>query len=148
MSIWTYNKKPIETPPDEMFGFVYCITNTNSGRKYIGKKQFISHRTKKVAGKRNRKHTIKESDWKTYYGSCEELLADMALLGEEVFTREIIRMCPTKRDLTFGEIELQIKNDVLTAKQADGTPAYYNRNIMSRWFVVSDKPKKKTTKGL
>jgi hypothetical protein len=35
---WLYQDTPIETLPEECVGFVYCITNNLSGRKYIGKK--------------------------------------------------------------------------------------------------------------
>jgi len=35
---WTYEGKPIDTIPDEYEGFVYLITNTTTGQKYIGKK--------------------------------------------------------------------------------------------------------------
>ena len=35
---WYYKNKLIETIPDEYIGFVYLITNTTTGKKYIGKK--------------------------------------------------------------------------------------------------------------
>jgi hypothetical protein len=143
MNAWLYNGEPILEPPDGIFGFCYSITNILTGRSYIGKKQFISKRSKKVVGKRNRKHTIKESDWKDYWSSCDELKEDIKKLGQENFRREIIRLCPTKRDLTFGEIELQIKNDVLTTTLETGERKYYNKNIMSRWFITPDKQKKR-----
>ena len=135
MKDWLYQKIPLIDPPESVFGFIYMITNNITGRKYIGKKQFISKRSKKVKGKKNRTHFIKPSDWQSYWGSCEELIEDIKILGEENFTREIIRLCNTKRDLTFGEIELQIKNDVLTSLLPNGEREYYNKNIMSRWFI-------------
>jgi Putative endonuclease segE, GIY-YIG domain len=144
MSEWIYKGKPIFEIPEGMFGFVYNITNTKTGRQYIGKKQFISKRSKKVVGKKHRSHFIKPSDWQTYWGSCEELLNDISKLGEISFVREIIQLCPTKRDLTFGEIEHQIKNDVLTALLPDGSRKYYNGNIMSRWFVCKDSVSEET----
>ena len=36
--LWTYNNQPIETLPDDCVGFVYLITNTVNGKKYVGKK--------------------------------------------------------------------------------------------------------------
>jgi len=135
MNEWLYKGKPITEIPDGMVGFVYNITNLQTGRQYIGKKQFISKRSKKVKGKKNRTHYTKPSDWQTYWGSCDDLLKDISSLGKNSFKREIIRLCPTKRDLTFGEVEYQIKNDVLTALFPNGTRKYYNANIMSRWFV-------------
>ena len=35
---WTYEGKTIDEIPDEYEGFVYLITNTTTGQKYIGKK--------------------------------------------------------------------------------------------------------------
>ena len=35
---WTYQGKQVEEIPDEYEGFVYLITNTTTGQKYIGKK--------------------------------------------------------------------------------------------------------------
>ena len=64
---------PVDFEPDRWFGFVYQITHKESGRKYIGKKQLHSYTRKKVAGRKNRKRVVKESKWKSYTGSCDEL---------------------------------------------------------------------------
>ncbi len=54
---------------NDFFGFVYCITNHQNQRKYIGRKYFWKFRTPK-----GKKRKVKsESDWKKYYGSCPEL---------------------------------------------------------------------------
>ena len=134
MTTWIYENKEVQEIPEGYFGFVYLITNKITGRKYIGKKQFNSYRSKKVKDKKRRKRYILESDWKYYWGSCEELLEDIKELGEDNFSREILRLCKTKRDLTYSEVELQIKADVLTALDEKGHRLYYNSNIMSRWF--------------
>ena len=36
--MWTYQDKKITILPEDCEGFVYEITNTTNGRKYIGKK--------------------------------------------------------------------------------------------------------------
>jgi hypothetical protein len=131
---WIYQNSELKEIPEACFGFIYIITNLKTGRKYIGKKQFSSYRSKKVKGKKNRKRFILESDWKDYWGSCKELLEEIRLLGSENFSREIVKLCKTKGELTYSEVELQIKSDCLTAILEDGTRAYYNSNIMSRWF--------------
>jgi len=138
MSEWLYNGNKLDQAPEDVFGFVYCITNNMTGQRYIGKKQFWSHRSKKVAGRRNRKHYTKEADWREYWSSCDELKEDVHTIGDSKFTREILRMCKTKGELTYSEVEYQIKMDVLTSKLPNGQPAFYNRNIMNRWFAKAD----------
>jgi hypothetical protein len=36
---WTYQEKDITELPEDCVGFVYLITNTTNGRKYIGNLQ-------------------------------------------------------------------------------------------------------------
>lgn len=134
MRTWIYENKEVNEIPEGFFGFVYLITNKITGRKYIGKKQFNSYRSKKVKDKKRRKKYVLESDWREYWGSCEELLKDIEELGEDSFKREIVKLCKTKGELTYSEVELQIKADVLTALDEKGNRLYYNSNIMSRWF--------------
>ena len=112
---WMYkgslvNKIPITTEP--VFGFVYVITNTITGKKYIGCKQFFSYRK-----------TVRESNWKGYYGSSKDLLADIKKLGKSNFQREIIHLCPTKWDLLYMEAREQFLHDVLKSDN------YYNKWI-------------------
>ena len=132
-----WNNLPDDFNPDDWFGFVYCITRKDTTRKYIGKKQIHSYRRKKVKGRKNRKKVVSESKWKTYTGSCDDLNLEIETLGKEKFTFEVLKLCKTKGELTFSEVEYQIKKDVLTALLEDGNRAYYNANIMSRWFSKS-----------
>lgn len=136
--MWIYEDKELTEVPEGYFGFVYLITNLKTGKMYIGKKQFNSYRSKKVKGKKNRKRYVVESDWNDYWGSCEELKEDIKTLGEENFKRQVLKLCETKRDLTYSEVEFQIKNDVLTALDKKGRRLYYNSNIMSRWFAKKE----------
>ena len=64
---WMFNGEPLLEAPDGMAGFVYLLTNKETGKKYIGRKYFNSIR--KVKGKRNR--VRKESDWREYYSSSK-----------------------------------------------------------------------------
>lgn len=117
---WTYQGNPIEQLPEDCAGFVYIITNLQSQRKYIGKKLAKFRRTRqrtvkfKNGNKRKRKvRTQIESDWRDYYGSSPELARDIELLGKENFSREILRFCKSKTELSYFEAKYQIDNDVL-----------------------------------
>lgn len=114
---------------NEYEGFIYIITNKLNHRKYIGKKSFWSHTTKKIKGRTNKKHTIKESDWKSYTGSCKELNAAIDLIGKCYFSFEILKLCKTKAELTYEEIYIQMLRDVLRKKLDDGTKEFYNQVV-------------------
>jgi hypothetical protein len=119
--MWLYEGKEVDGDIVEGYtGFVYRITNTVNGRKYIGKKLFKSTRTKKVKGKTRRKKTVTESNWKQYYGSNAELLEDVKKYGETSFKREIIALCKTKGTANYLEMKYQILEGVLES------PEYYN----------------------
>jgi hypothetical protein len=76
---WTYQNKKIEDLPTDCEGFVYLITNLTNDRKYIGKKLARFKTTKPpLKGRKNKRRGTKESDWKTYWGSSDKLLADVA----------------------------------------------------------------------
>ena len=74
---WTYKGSTFTSDDiNDFFGFVYRITNLQSGKQYIGRKYFWQKR-KPRGGKRR---VTSESDWKRYYGSSDELSADRKLL--------------------------------------------------------------------
>ena len=125
--------------PIDFFGFVYKITRLDTGRIYIGRKQLIFTRRIKVSGRKNRKHVKKESDWKTYTGSCKELNQEISTLGKDKFEFKILKCCKTKRELGYLETKIQFENDVLTSRFDNGLRKYYNSNIMNRWFADEKK---------
>jgi hypothetical protein len=95
-------------------GFIYKITNTLNGKFYIGQKQLFRRITKKpLKGRVNKRHSLKESDWREYYGSSEELLKDIQELGVNVFQREILRYCTSKWFLNYYELKYQLFFDVI-----------------------------------
>ena len=115
---------------DDKFGFVYCITNNENGRQYIGRKYFWKFRTPK-----GKKRKVKsESDWKNYYGSCPELKEEIQQLGKQNFSRVILSLHNTKGKTNFEETRQLFVKGVLTESLNDGTPKYYNSNILSRYF--------------
>ena len=124
---WLYKNKIVEDIPDDCIGFVYCIHNNITGKKYIGKKLFyFSKTTYKVVKLKNgtkRRKRIKGqriSDWMDYWGSNDELKRDVVLHGSKNFTREILHLCKTKSECSYMELKEQVLREVLTSD------SYYN----------------------
>ena len=100
-------------------GFVYLIENTTNGKKYIGKKFFVKPKVlPKTKTRKRRVRTKVESDWKTYYGSSDELKADIEA-GHSV-VRSILKLCATKGECSYYEIKEQLAVDALIKEE------YYN----------------------
>ena len=128
---WIYLERTFNTDDvGDYFGFVYLITNKSNQRQYIGRKYFWSFRT--PPGKKRK--VKQESDWKKYYGSCPELKEDLKLYGKEIFKREILSLHITKGTCNFEETKQLFLNNVLSEALDDGTPAYYNSNILGRYM--------------
>ena len=128
---WTYQGTTFTTDDiNSFFGYVYRITNLQSGRQYIGRKYFWSKR-KPRGGKRR---VTSESDWKKYYGSSEELKGDRKLLGNNLFKREILSLHTTPGRTNYAETKELFLNNVLQETLDDGTPKYYNSNILGRYY--------------
>jgi len=128
---WLYLERTFDTDDvGDYFGFVYLITNKSNQRQYIGRKYFWSFRTPK-----GKKRKVKqESDWKKYYGSCPELKEDVKKYGKEIFSREILSLHVTKGTCNFEETKQLFLNNVLSEALDDGSPAYYNSNILGRYM--------------
>ena len=124
---WTYQGKTVESIPDKYEGFVYLITNLTNNRKYVGKKLARFKTTKPpLKGRKNKRRGTKESDWRDYWGSSERLLEDVALLGKENFTREILYFCKGRGEMSYLEAREQFERRVLE------TDEYYNGIINVR----------------
>jgi len=130
---WLYQGALIEELPEDCVGFVYLITNTVTGRKYIGKKLAKFAKTSyKVVKQKNgikKKKKIRskvDSDWRDYYGSSDELSKDVTTLGKENFTREILHYCTSKAHTSYLEAKEQFDRKVLE------TTDYYNGHISVR----------------
>ena len=99
------------------YGFVYEIINNINHKRYIGKKFFWKKKTlSPLKGRKNKRHKKVESDWKSYWGSCKELLEDIRKYGEENFTRRILLLCKDKWECAYYEAKLQFENNVLLDK--------------------------------
>ncbi len=123
---WTYKGTTFTSSDiNGFFGYVYCITNLTTGRKYIGRKYFTSSR-KPRGGKRK---VTSESDWKRYYGSSKQLTDDVKKLGRSIFRREILSLHRTKGWVNYEETRQLFLNNVLSEDEN-----FYNSNILGRYM--------------
>jgi hypothetical protein len=128
---WLYQGEIFDTEQiKDNYGFVYLIECIETPRKYLGRKYFFSFRKPK-GGKRKVKQ---ESDWKKYYGSCPELKEEIKKLGKDKFKRNILSLHNTLGKTNYEETRQLFLNNVLTESLEDGTPVYFNSNILSRYF--------------
>jgi hypothetical protein len=130
---WLYQNTVVETLPEDCVGFVYIITNTISGRKYIGKKlakfSKTTYKTVKLKNGTKKKKKIRskiDSDWRDYYGSSPTLSKDIVELGPENFTREILFYCKSKSECSYVEAREQFNHKVLESND------WYNGHIQVR----------------
>ncbi|MCX8008200.1 MAG: NAD synthetase [Patescibacteria group bacterium] len=119
------------------YGFVYCITNKLTGKKYIGRKYFYKSKSKTVKNRKRKKRVINESDWKTYWGSSLVLQKDVERFGTDHFTREIVSLHITKGDTNYFENLMLFRHNVLEAVNQKGERMFYNDNIMNRYYARS-----------
>ena len=111
---WMYNGKIVTELPEWCAGFVYEITNTHNGKKYIGKKLARFRRARRpLKGRRNRRRYTISSDWKDYFGSSNALLEDLKKIGKDKFKREILFYCQSKAELSYVEAREQFACKVL-----------------------------------
>lgn len=121
---WLYKDKEYTETPEEYQGFVYQITELDTGKKYIGKKFFWRPKTLPITKTRKRRvKTRVESDWRDYFGSSKEVQTLIEDKGSSNYKREILRLCKTKGECSYYEAKLQFEYDVLLSDE------YYNEFI-------------------
>jgi hypothetical protein len=143
MQNWLYKNKEIyslEDIPNNIFGFIYITTHIPTDKKYLGKKS-LYHSTNVKLGKKEianlpitrgrtklTKQVIKESDWKSYYGSEEFIKQRIKEKKQEEFTREIIHFVENKKLLTYFECKYQFIYNVLESSE------WMNSNILGKFY--------------
>lgn len=129
MSEWIYQGKEmlsLEDFPEGAIGFIYEIKNLTNGKKYIGRKILKSTRKlKPLKGAKRKRTIIKDSGWKEYTGSCEELNADIA--KGDIIEKHIEKICFSKKQMSYYELKYQMIREVLESD------AYYNGNIAGKY---------------
>ena len=125
MEQWTYKDQLFESEHIEDYvGFVYLITDLSNNKKYVGKKNFwATRRLPPLKGKTRRRTVKKESDWKDYFGSSEQVKLLIESHGRSNFTREILHLCNTKGEMSYLEAKEQFDREVLFSDE------YYNEFI-------------------
>jgi hypothetical protein len=126
---------------NEYEGYIYMTTILDTGRKYIGKKNFF-HNTNVKLGKKelanlpvsrgkkpSKKKVTKESDWKTYYGSAAEIKDSVKQYPKERIIRTLIRLCKTKKELTYYECKYLFDYNVL-----EPNSGFINDNILGKFY--------------
>jgi hypothetical protein len=126
-SPWLYNNTQIDNLPEDCEAFVYLITNNLNNKKYVGKKLAFRKITRPpLKGRKNKRRSKAESDWREYWGSSDHLKADVEQHGELNFTREILHFCPSRGVASYLEAQEQFERKVLL------TDDYYNGIINVR----------------
>lgn len=141
---WTYKGVAVTDDsqfPKEAIGFVYLITRISDGKFYFGKKLLFFKKTsiktvtlKDGTKKKKKTTTLVPSDWKTYWSSSPELVADVEKLGEAAFTREILMYCQNKGSSSYYELRYQMDNRVLEREDT------YNKLVNVRIHKSHVKP--------
>ena len=130
---WTYQGSTFSSDDiNNFFGFVYRITNLQTGKQYIGRKYFVQKRKPRTGTSKRR--VTSESDWKKYYGSSPELKADVKQFGRENFKREILSLHESLGKVNYEETKQLFLNNVLQETLEDGSPKFYNSNILGRYY--------------
>lgn len=125
---WTYKNQLLsdEMIPEKAIGFIYIITHTTSGKKYLGRKLLTkAHRRQK-----NNK-IIKsrvQSDWRDYYSSSPFLIEMVEQEGKDNFTREVLYFVENKSALIYAEEKFQYVLGVLESDE------WLNSNIRAKLF--------------
>lgn len=133
MPSWIYDGRivnEISDMPEGTFGFIYEVTHTPTGRKYIGKKVLYFNRTlPPLAGQKRKRKVVKESDWKTYYGSHAEIINIIKEGKQEEFTKQILCFVKSKKLLTYYETKYLFIKEVLEYRNN-----YINDNVLGKFY--------------
>lgn len=127
--------------PCQYEGYIYITTNLETGRSYIGKKNFFHKLNKKLTKKeiaelpvtrgrtKQTKLVVKPSDWRTYYGSSQEIKEDLKKYPKDKFVRVVVKLCKTKKELTYFECKYLFQYGVL-----ENPKEWINDNILGKFY--------------
>jgi hypothetical protein len=134
---WKFKNKLVNSPPENAYGFVYCITDKTTGNFYYGCKAFYSTTNPKISKKRanelysgrgakkKRETKVKESKWKEYTSSSKIVQALIEEKGIDNFDFKIVSFHTTKQEMLVKEA-LLICTEFLK----------FNQQILNEWVSV------------
>lgn len=144
---WTYQGKVINElhdMPEGTHGFIYKITNGQTGQYYVGKKQVVSVRKRKFGKKEIAKLTdkrmkryemvTKESKWQDYRSSNKTVSGWFGKDGRanppsnDRLELKILKFCSNKKSLTYYELQEQFSSNVLADELS------LNDNLLGKFF--------------
>ena len=128
---YTWNELLIVTLLGTTLGLFTVLPISPTNDSTLGEN--ISGHLENLLGKKRK--VKQESDWKRYYGSCPELKEDIKKYGKEIFSREILSLHTTKGICNYEETKQLFLNNVLSESLDDGSPAYYNSNILRTLYA-------------
>jgi hypothetical protein len=129
---WQY---PEDIDINKWFGFIYRIVEIDTGREYIGKKQFHSYTKKKIKDRKNKKTVVKESTWRKYTGSSNELNQCISDNGMDNYAFFIESLHESRGSLYYAEVHKHVTENVLREKFDNGDKKYFNKNISGVKFI-------------
>lgn len=113
--MWHFENK--EFHPDmigDNVGFTYVITDLENGKRYFGKKLFVTTRKlPPLKGAKRRRTKIIETDWRDYWSSSDLIKSLVVEHGPIRFKREILTLCKSRGQMSYEELKLQVTNEVL-----------------------------------
>lgn len=121
-------------------GFTYLITHRESGVMYVGKKFTQSIRRKPVKGKVRKRKEVSRSNWLTYTSSSKYVNEGISKFGKNAFEFEILNIYSSRAETNYGELEEQVRRDVLRARDSEGNFQYCNLNICMKFYRDKAKP--------
>lgn len=139
MSHWTYKNESFEPTEEEIiengwYGFVYEIRLAN-GKKYIGRKYFFSLRTlPPLKGKKRKRRVKKESNWRIYTSSSNDVTELIQKCNSCGVTFEILSLHPNKQETNYHEMKAQFMLGVLEERDENNEYIYLNRNINTKFY--------------
>ena len=122
-----WKPRPNAKTVKDNIGFVYTVTELDTGMIYIGLKRFWFKRTRPpLKGKKRKRRDYIESDWKNYVTS-NDILPDKIIANPKNYEMKIVKCCKTLTELKAYEAYL-----ILNAYFTKDWSKYYNGNVQLR----------------